>query len=76
LLSWLPDQSDLSGLTPEEKSVRDKFEYVAKSSYPEKLCNNCALWIKLEGDARCGGCNIMKGPIHPKGYCTAWVVKS
>jgi hypothetical protein len=64
---------DLSGLTTEEKSVRDEFEYAAKSLNPQEVCDNCALWIEPEGDAKCGGCQIMKGPIHPKGYCTAWV---
>jgi hypothetical protein len=64
---------DLSALTEDEKATRDVFEYVAQSPYPEKLCDNCALWVEPEGENFCGGCEIMAGPIHPKGYCNAWI---
>ena len=65
--------SDLSGLTEDEKAVRDEFEYVAETPIPEERCDNCALWIEPEPGSECGGCQIMAGPIHPGGYCTAWV---
>jgi hypothetical protein len=64
--------SDVSKLTQDEIQTRQEFGYVAKSPYPEKLCDNCELWIKPEEGKFCGGCEIMEGPIHPKGYCTAW----
>ncbi len=65
--------ADLSGLTDEEKAVREEFEYVATSPNPEELCKNCALWIEPEPGSQCGGCEIMKGPIHPEGWCSVWV---
>ena len=65
--------SDLSQLTEEEKLIRKELEYVAKSPYPEKVCDNCAVWIKPEEGKVCGGCEIMAGPVHPKGYCASWV---
>ena len=65
--------SDLSKLTEDEKETRKDFEYVSKSPYPEKLCDNCELWLAPEEGNFCGGCEIMEGPIHPKGYCNAWV---
>ena len=65
--------SDLSQLTEEEKSIRKELEYVAESPYPEKVCDNCAVWIKPEEGKVCGGCEIMAGPVHPKGYCASWV---
>jgi len=64
---------DLSALTADEKKMRNDFEYVAQSPYPEKLCDNCALWVEPEAGKFCGGCEIMAGPIHPKGYCNAWI---
>lgn len=67
--------ADLTGLTEDEKQLRVTFEYVAKSPFPEKLCDNCGFWIEPEGGAPCGGCKVIKGPIHPKGYCKSWVVK-
>jgi hypothetical protein len=65
--------ADLSKLTAEEKQTRDDFEYVSKSPNPDQLCDNCELWIAPAEGEICGGCDIMAGPIHPKGYCTAWV---
>lgn len=68
--------SDLSGLTEQEKQTREQFDYVAETPNPEKRCDNCALWTKPEGDSPCGGCTLVKGPIHPEGYCTAWAPQS
>ena len=65
--------ADLSKLTADEKQTRKDFEYVSKSQFPDKLCDNCQLWLGAEEGKICGGCEIMEGPIHPKGYCNAWV---
>jgi len=68
--------ADLSKLTASEKATRNAFQYVSKSLYPDKLCDNCELWVAPEKGMICGGCNIMKGPIHPKGYCSGWAIAS
>lgn len=68
--------SDVSDLTEQEKQTRDQFDYVAETPDPEKRCDNCALWVEPEGDEPCGGCTLVKGPIHPAGYCTAWAPQS
>jgi hypothetical protein len=65
--------NDLSQLTEEEKAIREELEYVAKSPFPEKVCDNCAVWIKPEEGKLCGGCEIMAGPVNPKGHCASWV---
>lgn len=70
-----PDCSDLSGLTDAELQMRETLAYVEDSPYPEKRCDNCQLYIEPEGDAACGGCQIIKGPIAPQGYCTSWAAK-
>jgi hypothetical protein len=67
--------TDLTGLTEDEKQLRATFEYVAKTPDPEKLCTNCGFWVEPEAGAPCGGCKVIKGPIHPGGYCKTWVVK-
>ena len=67
--------SDLSGLTEEEKNTRKEFAYVSKSPYPEKVCDNCELWIAPKEGSLCGGCEVMEGPVDPKGYCTVWAAK-
>ena len=68
--------SDTSGLTEQQKQTREQFDYVAETPNPEKRCDNCALWVKPEGDNPCGGCTLVQGPIHPAGYCTAWAPQS
>jgi hypothetical protein len=67
--------TDLTGLTQAEKEVRTTFEYVPHSTIPEKLCDNCQFWLVPEEGSPCGGCQIIKGPINPKGYCKQWVIK-
>lgn len=65
--------SDVSGLSEAEIQGRESLNYVAETPNPAERCDNCALWIEPEGDSPCGGCSIMAGPIHPAGWCTAWV---
>jgi hypothetical protein len=64
---------DLSMLSEEQLEVRKNFEYVNKTPYPEKRCDNCSLWIAPEEGEKCGGCQIMDGPIKAEAYCNAWV---
>jgi hypothetical protein len=67
--------NDLSGLTEADIQMRQTLQYVDESPEPEKLCSNCQLFIAPEGDAACGGCQVIKGPIAPGGYCTSWAQK-
>ncbi len=67
--------NDLSGLTEAEINVRDTFKYVAQTPEEGKYCYNCALYTEPAEGAKCGGCQIMKGPINPDGWCMQWVVK-
>ena len=67
--------NDLTGLTDVEITVRKTFEYVGSTPIPEQRCDNCQFWTVPEAGATCGGCQIMKGPFNPKGYCKQWTVK-
>lgn len=67
--------SDLSGLTQDEINIRTTFQYVPHSTMPDKDCANCNFWIAPEEGKPCGACQIIKGPINPKGYCTQWLKK-
>lgn len=67
--------SDYSGLTQAEIDIRSNFNYLKVSPDPAKLCDNCFYWTEPEGDSPCGGCTIIKGPIHAKGYCNQWAVQ-
>lgn len=68
--------SDLTGLTDQEKSTRDALGYIAKTENPEQVCTNCNFWQVPTGDSPCGGCQLMKGPINPDGWCKSWFAKA
>ncbi len=66
--------TDTSGLGPADVQLRTSLGYVDRSPQPEKLCLNC-LHYKAAAENQCGGCAILKGPVHPKGYCNSWAAK-
>ncbi len=68
--------TDVSGLTSAEKTARTGLKYVEKSTIADKTCDNCQLYVAAKGPNACGTCQIMKGPIHPQGYCISWVKKA
>ncbi|MGM0559415.1 MAG: high-potential iron-sulfur protein [Myxococcota bacterium] len=66
------DCTDTEGLSKAEIKVRESLKYTDESPKPDQFCDNCALWKPADSENSCGGCQIMAGPIHPKGWCTAW----
>jgi hypothetical protein len=71
-----PDScSDVAGLSDAEKSARAALQYTDRSPQGDKRCELCSLYQPPSDVSQCGGCQIVKGPIHPKGYCTAFVPK-
>jgi hypothetical protein len=68
--------NDTTGLSPEDIQQRTNLQYVDKTADAAKRCDGCALYIAAAAGAACGGCNLIKGPIAPAGYCTSWVPKS
>lgn len=67
---------DVSGLKPDEIKHRQSLKYTDKSPEAGKNCKNCALFVAPKGNAPCGGCTLVKGPISPNGWCTSWVKKA
>lgn len=65
--------TDVSNLTQEQLETRKSLQYVDESPHAEKRCDNCRLFEPPGEDETCGTCQIVPGPIHPQGYCTAWV---
>jgi hypothetical protein len=64
--------SDLSGLTPDDVSARTALGYADTSMDPEQRCTKCRQYIPAPFADACGGCKVMKGPIHPNGTCRAF----
>jgi hypothetical protein len=67
--------TDVTGLAPADAQTRTTMEYVDRSTNPAKTCANCGLFKAPPALGQCGGCQILKGPINPKGYCKSWVIK-
>lgn len=66
---------DTTGLQPEDRELRAALEYRDRSPYDElKNCANCAFYVAADAD-QCGQCTLLKGPIHPLGYCDSWATK-
>jgi len=66
---------DTASLSPAELETRNvTAQYVDQSPEAEKHCSSCALF-QSKGDTVCGGCQLVKGPINPNGYCKLWVAK-
>jgi len=72
-----PDScQDVGALSEAEKTGRSALQYTDKSPQGDKRCDNCNFWQPPSDPAQCGGCQLVKGPIHPKGYCTAYAAKA
>ena len=68
--------TDVSGLSEAEKTARSSLQYTDNGTNAKQLCEGCMHYRPGAASNQCGTCAIVKGPIHPKGYCTAWVAKA
>lgn len=71
-----PKCDDTTGLSKEDIEQRKNLQYTDYTPKPEQRCENCALYVAAEGNSPCGKCNLIKGPVSPKGWCTSWVPKA
>ena len=67
--------TDVSGLSKADLKNRQNLKYEGKTTFPGKDCSNCQFYIAPHGGGSCGTCQVVKGPINPKGHCSAWVAK-
>ena len=63
--------TDVAGLSPADAATRTSLQYVDVSADPTKICSGCVLYTAGQPNA-CGGCQVVKGPINPAGYCASW----
>lgn len=68
--------NDTLNLAPEEQVTRTTFKYQPVAKDPTKLCVTCNFWIPDPKNGLCGGCTLVKGPIHPKASCMSWAEKT
>ena len=68
------DCNDSNRLSPADTKARSDVRYVETSSTPSTACDVCQYWINGSSNS-CGGCRLLRGPIHPKGTCRLFVMK-
>lgn len=67
--------TDTTGLSADEAQARTTLAYVDKTPEAAKNCANCLQYVPGAADA-CGACKVLKGPVHPNGYCKVWAAKT
>ena len=63
---------DAPDLTDAQKNTRKSLKYADSSDKEGQLCDNCQYWEPPKNEGECGGCQVVPGPIHPKGWCSSW----
>ena len=72
-----PDScQDTTGLSDADKGTRTTLQYTDRAPSSDKQCHVCSFYQPAPEPTKCGGCTLVKGPIHPNGYCTAFAPKS
>lgn len=67
--------TDTSALAPADVQLRTAQAYADKSPHPDKDCKTCN-FFDAGAPGACGGCKVIKGPIHPDGYCNLFAKKA
>jgi hypothetical protein len=72
-----PDScDDVSGLNEADKAARAALQYTDKSPDVARVCSVCTYYQPAQDPAQCAACKLIKGPIHPKGFCTGFAAKT
>lgn len=67
--------TDTTGLSADDVATRTTNAYVDKATDATKTCAKCQLF-KPGPEGKCAGCQLVKGPINPNGYCKSFVAKA
>jgi len=63
------------GLTQDEIKTRNSLGYHDRSVDPKKHCIDCQQYVAPSSIDQCGGCKVLKGPVHPRGSCNVFAPK-
>jgi hypothetical protein len=67
---------DVTALSDDERAARSALAYADRTTKPDRACSSCVQWGAPNGAGACGGCKLLKGPIHPQGTCKAFAARS
>lgn len=63
---------DAPGLDPDAAQIRSNLGYTDYAPTPDKRCETCRQYTAPPREGSCGGCAVIKGPIHPNGTCKVY----
>jgi hypothetical protein len=66
--------TDVATLSKDDQQSRTQSQYVDRTTEAGKNCESCQQYIA--GGDGCGTCKLLKGPVHPWGYCKVYAQKS
>jgi len=67
---------DLTGVGADDVTARNAVTYMDRARDKTKTCESCVQYVAPTADGTCASCKVLKGPIHPDGYCSAYAKKS
>jgi hypothetical protein len=67
---------DLTGVDPDDVAARNAVTYMDRARDKTKTCETCVQFVAPKADGACASCKVLKGPIHPDGYCSAYAKKT
>lgn len=67
---------DLTGVSSDDVTARNAVSYMDRSRDKTKSCESCVQFNAPKEPSACGSCKVVKGPIHPDGYCNAYAKKT
>ena len=68
--------TNTSGLAPGDVQARAALGYADLGPDSQRHCFSCSQYVEPESAGSCGGCKVLKGPIHPRGTCNAFTPKA
>lgn len=67
---------DIRALAVHEQLARAFQQYTDRAPSEDTQCQRCDFWLAPDAPGECGACRVVRGPIHPRGYCTAFAAKT
>ena len=66
---------NVGGLAPADIEARKNLQYKERADTPEQACKKCSQYLPAEGSG-CATCRVVRGPIHPDGWCKVFTPKA
>jgi hypothetical protein len=66
--------TDVSTLAEPDRTAREAVGYADRCAETAKQCEACRYFVSAS--AGCGGCKLVRGPVHPMGTCRVFAPRA